>query len=461
MNLNPYHPFSHDDRIYLINTEKMTAIEINEDIAALLEFVSNNPELAVTPESESEIGRLELANYENSPSREKVPGKAILVTHIALFITQECNLKCTYCYVDGGNYGSGGDMTREVAFRSVNWLIEQSKDMKKLDIAFFGGEPLLNFTLMKEVVQYAQKRGEESCKEFGFNITTNASLLNNEMITFLKENKIKPLISFDGPKEIQDTQRPFKNGKRSSYDVIAPKIKKLLEILPDSQCRATIVGSTNLLAVDKALSEIGFRSKYLTAVSWPLFNNNDTPLPNRDLAGMFNRAEAEAQDLLTGIKERNLERLNGLKDSGVLFFSLEGFVNGQKRFFPCGAGRSHMAVSCSGDVYLCHRFVGSKAHRLGNIFSGDLDRDIYQTSALQFQDECKNCFAKYLCAGGCYHDNLGTTGSIFEPNKDMCALMRCSVELAAVICSQLSDDDKTYLVKEKIIVKKTCPFDLF
>lgn len=352
-------------------------------------------------------------------------------------------------------------MRRATAFRSVDWLIEQSEDKKTLRISFFGGEPLLNFSLMKEVVHYALKRGRETGKEFEFGLSTNASLLDDEKITFLKEHKIIPLISFDGPKELQNKHRPFKNGK-GSYDVCMLKIKKLLEVLPESRCRATIVGSSDPLAVDKALCAIGFGTRYLSVASRSLFNSeNKNHLPERDLTKMLNRAQAEAMELLVAIRERNTGKLNSLKHSGVLISRLNRFINGQKRFFPCGAGRASVAVSYSGDVYLCHRFVGFDGQRLGNIFSGDLNREIYQTRTLQFQHKCLSCFAKYLCAGGCYHDNLGTTGSIFQPNEDMCALIRRSAELAAAICSQLSEEDKTYLAKENIIPKKTCPLDLF
>lgn len=462
MKLKSYHIVKHDDGVCLINTEKMAAVVINENTAALLEFVSKNPGCVITPEATSLLEKLDLIDKNDRKlSRKKASLKAVPLASIALFVTQECNLRCIYCYGDGGSYGSGGNMTRDTALRSVDWLIEQSEDKKKLSISFFGGEPLLNFNLMKEVVEYALKRGKESSKEFNFCLTTNALLLDDEKITFLKEHKIIPLVSFDGPKELQDTQRPFKNGK-GSYDAIMPKIRKLLEVVPESVCRTTIVGNTDPLIVDNFLREIGFDARSLLVASRSLFDKeHDSHLTDVALAGMLNRTEAEAQELRAGIRARDTDKLNKLKDSGLLTGNLEGFINGQKKLFPCGAGRASVAVSRSGDVYLCHRFVGSEDQKCGDIFSVDLEREIYQTSALQFQDECASCFAKYLCAGGCYHDNLGTTGSIFEPNKDMCVLIRRSAELAATICSQLSEDDKTYLVKEKIIAKKTCPFDLF
>ena len=462
MKFYPYHIFRHNNTICLINTEKMTAFDINENDVALLDFVSKNSRSTVTPEAISLLGKLDLIDKKlRKPSQKEASSKAVPVTNIALFITQECNLKCIYCYGDGGSYGSGGDMTRETAYRAVDWLIEQSEDVKKIGITFFGGEPLLNFTLLKRVVQYALKRSKETGKEFEFGLSTNASLLDDEKISFLKEYKIIPLVSFDGPKELQNTNRPFKDGK-GSYDASVQKIKKLLEVLPESSCRATIVGSTDPLAVDNALREIGFATRYLSVASRSLFDDeNNNHFPERDITGMLKRAKAEALELLVAIREHNTEKLNSLKNSGVLVSRLQRFINRERRFFPCGAGRASVAVSCSGDIYLCHRFVGFNGQMLGNIFSGDLDREIYQISALKFQDECSNCFAKYLCAGGCYHDNLGKTGSVFKPDENMCDLIRHTTELAATICSRLSEGDKAYLIEKKIIAEKKCPFDLF
>jgi len=462
MRLKPYHTFKHNSGISLINTEKMEVAGINENTAALLEFVSKNQGCVVTPEDALVLEKLELIDKDEwKPSMKKMPPEPVPIANIALFVTQECNLRCIYCYGSGGSYGSGGYMTRGTAFRSVDWLIEQSESKKKLKISFFGGEPLLNFTLMKDVVQYALKRGNESGKEFDFGLTTNATLLDDGNIAFLKEHKINPLVGFDGPKELQDRQRPFQSGK-GSYDAIMPKIKKLLEVLPESECRATIVGNTDPLAVDNFLHEIGFSATSLLVASRSLFDEeHDRCLSEGTLPGMLNRMETESRNLREAIKGRDTDKLKKLRRSGLLVGSLEAFVNGQKKLFPCGAGRASVAVSCSGDVYLYHRFVGFKDYKLGNIFSGDLKREIYQTSPLKLQNKCANCFAKYICAGACYHDNLGKTGSIFEPNEDRCALVKRSVELAAVICSQLNEEDKTYLTNEEIIAKKTCPFDLF
>ena len=155
-------------------------------------------------------------------------------------------------------------MTSDTAKKAVDWLIEQSGKIKKLAITFFGGEPLMNFPLMKEIVDYTKSVKKEKEKEFTFDIITNLSLLDEEKLIFLKENKITPLVSFDGAKEIQDKQRPLKNKKCSSYDTTLPKIKKLLSVIPDVPCRATLLEDTDPAKIRETLLEISFSKIHIT-----------------------------------------------------------------------------------------------------------------------------------------------------------------------------------------------------
>lgn len=194
MLLKPYHIFAYKGSIYLLNVEEMKAYQIDENTSTALQRISLDSDFALSPEMEEELGRLELVAPEGQGGKKRAASRPnpAPIRNIALFITQNCNLSCTYCYGDGGGYGSSGHMEPGTARRAVDWLIEQSGEVKKLGISFFGGEPFLNFPLMKEVVAYAQRRAEETGKEFEFGVTTNASLLDEKKITFLKENKVMP-----------------------------------------------------------------------------------------------------------------------------------------------------------------------------------------------------------------------------------------------------------------------------
>jgi len=462
MQINPYHIFFYNNEFYLINAEKLSTVIVEEKVAKILKSIIKKKSQNILRENYSILNDFGLIT--NGNSKIVVNNKPKInppITHLTLFVSQKCNLKCIYCYGEGGEYGNEGLMNSKISTEAVDWLISQSKGKKQLGISFFGGEPLLNFSLIKQTVKYAKKQGDKNNKDFEFGITTNATLLNNDKIDFLKCYNIIPIISFDGTKNLQDQQRPFKNGK-GSYDCVYKNIITLLEHLPDSICRATLIDNTNHNYVEKALQEIGFRRIQLTVASPSLFENEVDI--RRNIAGMLMSLNKQALDILKSVKNRNTEYLKKIKHSGVgwhLCRMVEQFINKQKRYFACGAGRSGVAISAIGDIYLCHRFVGQEKYCLGNVFDKSIQRDLYQSSPVKHNIKCIECFAKYFCAGGCYHDNLGMTGSIFSPARDMCSFMRNLTSYAGMISCKLKKEDIEYLVNNKIILKKECLFDLF
>ncbi len=461
LQLNTHHVFQYDGNYFLINIGQMSACIIDEDVFKVLE---ERPKDAPLLEHGIREKLEKLALLPKSVTKPVMKHKIerFPISHVVLFVTQQCNMRCTYCYGNGGSYGSGGVMTSLTARKAVDWFIEQSRQLKKLHLGFFGGEPLLNFHLIREVIHYANERGQECNKQFAFGIATNGLLLDDEKIAFFKDHGITPHISIDGPKELQDTQRPLENGK-GSYDIIAPRIKKLLKGIPDTPCRATVVETADPVAVDNALREMGFKHRIVVVASQSLFetSENNTGELYRNFSAMHDKIESEVKKFLAALKSRDVNTLKELSCCGHLAYFIQQFVNNHKKHFHCGAGKAMVAVSCSGDVYLCHRFVGMEEQRLGDIFSGTVERETYLNSHLKPSSKCTTCYARYICVGGCYHDNLGITKSIFEPAEDMCVLVRRSTEFAAAVCSHLSDEDKEYLFKEKIINKKACLTDLF
>jgi uncharacterized protein len=468
MQITPYHIFDHENEAFLINAEQLSAFVVDKKIADILKLIDKKKSQSVFYENYpilKDIGLITDVSSKKiviSNHQKKHPS----ITHIALFVSQQCNLNCIYCYGDGGQYGNEGLMNSNVATKAVDWLISQSKEKKQLGISFFGGEPFLNYSLIKSVVKYAKKQGDKNSKYFEFGITTNATLLDNDKIDFMKRNRINPVISFDGSKDLQDKQRPFKNGN-GSYDTVYYKIKKLLGHLPDSICRATIIDSAEQGHVETKLQETGFKRIELTVASPSLFDietNIKRNVAKRNVAGLIECLNGQAASILRSVKNRNTEYLKKIKYSGLgwhLCRMIEQLINKQKRYFACGAGKSGVAISVDGKVYLCHRFVGIEKYCLGNVFENTLQRDIYQTSPIRQNRKCINCYAKYFCAGGCYHDNLGMTGSIFSPPGDMCSLMRKLASYAGMIKSKLNDEDMKYLINGNIVAQKKCLFDLY
>lgn len=456
----PFHLFQHQGNHYVINIEGMQACAVNETTAHALNMIVTEPEILLTSGMEEEVKQLGLISEVGDKSKKTAKKESVPVVYIGLFLTQSCNLKCVYCYGDGGEYGTGGIMDEQTAFQAVDWLIDQSGKMKQVHIGFFGGEPFLNFPLMKAVVAYAKKRAQEMGKEVDFHATTNATLLDDDKIAFIKEQPISIMVSFDGPREIQDVQRPYANGK-GSYDSTIPKIIKLLAAVPETPGHAVIVGNTDPQLVKDALQQIGFAEVSMVPASQSLFTGELAERKSaRDIQNLLQVLEQEAKTWLCLTQSRDSEALKSLrvKKSG-LYQGLVSLLHNSKKQHACSAGRGMVGVSSLGDVYLCHRFVGKEEYKLGNVFGKDLNREEYLKSPTTENEMCAACFARYYCAGGCKHDNLSSCGSIATPSEDMCRLRCRELELAATIICSLEPEEQAFLVEEQILPLKPCPLD--
>ncbi|MBW4054615.1 MAG: nif11-like peptide radical SAM maturase [Proteobacteria bacterium] len=460
--IKPYHLFHHQGRSYVINVEGMSASTIDAATAEVLQQITSGEILSLDSGAEDHLKKLGLlVDVSKQPPKVKkdINKDPMPVVNLSLFLTQSCNLKCVYCYGDEGKYGSGGNLDEKTAFQAVDWLLEQSGKIKKLHIGFFGGEPFLNFPMMKTVVEYARNRVQELGKDIEFNTTTNATLLGDEQIAFIKEHKIRVMVSFDGTKELQDAQRPFANGQ-GSYDNTLPRIKKLLEAVPATPGHAVIVGATDPKIVKDAMQEIGFAEVSVVPASQSLLAGEpDTTQSARDTQETFQSLEQEADTWIDLVGKRDDESLKKLKNKSGLYHALLTLLHNSKQRHACGAGLGLAAVSCAGDIYLCHRFVGRDEYKMGNVFEKGLNREEYLKSPTTESAVCAACFAKYYCAGGCKHDNAGSCGSIATPAEDICRLKCRELELAASIVGRLGIEERAFLVKQDIFPPKPCPLD--
>ncbi len=455
----PWHQFRHDDRNYVINIGDMRAAVIDDDLARLLARLADEPGITLDASRTGQLARLGLL-AEAAPAQaaagKQVPAPP--VTNVALFLTQSCNLCCVYCYGDGGGYGTGGVMTEQTARRTVDWLIEQSGRMKRIRLGFFGGEPFLNFPLLRTVVAYATRRARETGKEIEFHATTNGTLLSDDSIAFLAEHAVRVTVSFDGPRDVQDAQRPFADGS-GSYAAIVPGLRKLLTVLPETGGHAVLTGTNDPRRIREAMQDIGFRAITIVPSSVPLHPGAGTALPPRDMTALFRHFAEEAALWGTLIRNRDSDALRKLKATGLLRTAVTALVQQKRQYHACGAGREMVGVSCTGDVYLCHRFVGQDGYKLGNVFDGELAREQYGRSPATFVPACAACFARYHCAGGCKYENVSASGSPFVPSADICRLRCREFEMAAVVSSGLSADDRVFLAEHDIIPPRPCPLD--
>lgn len=437
--------------------------KITEELMKFLEESGENPDLSsIKPELMEELKKIKFIKNDIyiEPSMDNMPEKAKnpVIKNISLFISQSCNLNCLYCYGGGGEYGEKGFMDEPTAFRTIDWFIEQSEKEKKLSVSFFGGEPLLNFPLIKKTISYCEEKEKECNKKFEFFITTNGTLLSDEIISYGKEKNIGFLISFDGPKDIQDYNRPSKEGDFSSYDEAVRGIKKLLSEIPKVNVRATIYGDSDVEYVTDFLSDMGFETYHFVKASESPHNTSSEKINMASTEKIITYHRKKGKEIVEAVKKRDVDKIKKLKLSRFFHKYILREPVGRKNFF-CGAARNYGAVSASGDVYPCHRFVGLKEYKIGNIYSNDLSRDDHLKPLVFTVEKCIKCPVKYFCGGNCINEHMGASGSIFEPSEDVCRIARTLSEMAVYVSAELDKSDIAWLEGEKIIPEIPCYFD--
>ena len=450
MPVQPFHVFTTGGATYLHDIEGRHCSRITEGEAEALRSLSaKGREEELSPEEAALLSRYGLRD--GAPA--VTPGSTdVTVRSVTLLTTHACNFKCTYCY-EFSNFAQPhskpGKMSLETAKRTVDWLIETSGDEEELSLGFFGGEPLMNFPLIAQAVEYAKEQGAAHGKRFRFSMTTNGSLLTDEIIAFLQRHEIKTTISMDGGKAVQNAQRPMLNG-RDSYETVRPRALKLLKVMPSTSCQATLCGDTDPREVKRDLAAMGFRRIGLTNVTPATPGEGQQAGDGLWSARAMTRLlDEEAAALRRAVRERDAEAIR--TPHNYLCQRVGTFLTGEVKEHHCGAGKASVAVANSGDIYLCHRFADLREYRLGHIDDGKLERAPYQEKPVGSVAACSSCFSRYHCPGGCYHDNLNNTGSVFEPNQRLCDVSRHMTELAAAISADLSDDDVAFLVAERLV----------
>ena len=370
------------------------------------------------------------------------------VVNIFLFLAQACNMHCVYCYGNAGEYGHRGVMSEETALASVEWLMENSLDAKKIYVTFFGGEPLLKFPLMKQVIAYAKEQAATRGKDVKFNLTTNATLLTNKVITFLKAEQINPLISFDGPAEIQNRQRPFKNG-RGSYNRVYANVQKLRAVISNLTARATVYGDGDPFAIRQEMEKAGFIDCRLSLTK-PAFlqgvtRSEDKTARQEAAERMLTYRRSEAVRLFSAITKRTLDTAGPSVELAIL----SGLVDGHKRYIGCGIGRGMHAVSVNGDIYPCPCFVGMEDTRLGHIRDyqvGEINN--YHRAVVDNLPVCRACWVRYFCGGGCFYNNHASTGDMHRPDLVFCHGMKIMCEDLIHGWCKLNESDKAWMRKQ-------------
>lgn len=354
-----------------------------------------------------------------------------VVKALCLHIAHDCNLACRYCFAEEGEYhGRRALMSYEVGKEALDFLIANSGNRKNLEVDFFGGEPLMNFQVVKDLVAYGREQEKIHNKKFRFTLTTNGVLLNDDIMEFANKEMSNVVLSIDGRKEVNDKMRPFRNGA-GSYDLIIPKFKKFADSRNQTNyyVRGTFTHNNLDFAEDvKHLAELGFKQISVEpVVAQP---EEEYSLKVEDLSKCMEEYDKLAKYIIETRKEG--------KWFNFFHFMLDlsGGPCVAKRLSGCGSGTEYLAVTPWGDLYPCHQFVGEEEYLLGNVYEGVKATEIreeFKCSNVYSKSKCKNCFAKFYCSGGCSANAYKFHGDINDAYDIGCELQRKRVECAIMI----------------------------
>ena len=401
------------------------------DAAVVAEFAAEFGETAVR-ETLEELHALMAAGQLFSPDAEIPPVFAAkpIVKSLCLHIAHDCNLRCGYCFASTGSFGHDrGLMSPEVACRAVDFLLEHGGSRKHAEIDFFGGEPLLNMETVRAAVAHIRKREAETGKIFNLTLTTNAVLLSQENLDFLNQENIQLILSIDGRREVHDRMRPFAGGA-GSYDKVLANMHKAVDSRQGANYYAR--GTYTAYNLDFAADVLALADEGFGRLSVEPVVAKDAPygLCEEQLPELFAQYDLLAAEYLRRHREGN----------GFDFFHFNvDLENGPcltKRLSGCGAGHEYYAVTPDGDLYPCHQFVGRDDFKVGTVFAGidqpDLCDEFRQAHVLT-KPECRRCWARFYCSGGCHANAEAFHGSIHQPYELGCELQKKRLECAIAV----------------------------
>ncbi|MGE5626489.1 MAG: thioether cross-link-forming SCIFF peptide maturase [Solirubrobacterales bacterium] len=357
---------------------------------------------------------------------------------LCLNIAHDCNLRCSYCFADEGEYrGAKGLMSAETGKKAIDFVIEKSGPRKHIEVDLFGGEPLMAFDNVKEIVEYAKSMEKKHNKTIRFTMTTNATLLNDEIMDYLDKNMGNIVLSIDGRKDVNDNVRVRADGT-GSYESIIPKIKKMVEIRDKSKqyyARGTFTRKNTDFFMDiMHLADEGFDEISIEPVVLP--ESDPLSIREEDLPVIFEQYDKLYEEMLKRHKEGNEFKFYHFN------IDLQGGPCVYKRISGCGAGHEYVAITPQGDIYPCHQFVGNEKFKMGTLENGELNQEIareFKNAHIYNKPECRKCWARFYCSGGCQANNYNFNGDMHIPYSIGCKMQKKRIECSIALKSNIME----------------------
>lgn len=424
------HVFSYKNYNYIYDSGSGSLHECDRDTAEYLKAKCEGGKMPLLSkekiaEIEADINALKEKGLLFAEEVKAAPVKSHEIKALCLHICHDCNLRCRYCFADEGAYHAEREfMSLDTAKSAIDFLLKNCGNRKVLEVDFFGGEPLMCLDTIKKTVEYAKAEAEKRGKKFLFTTTTNALLLDDEAIDFFNREMENVVLSLDGRKEVHDAIRKTKNGK-GSFDFVIENIKKFVRSRGDKHyyVRGTFTSKNLDFSKDVIfIADNGFDSISMEPVVTDI---DDLQIKDSHLDTICKEYEVLCDEYL----KRHIE------GKGFNFFhfniDLEGGTCLQKRVSACGAGNEYFSVVPNGDIYPCHQFAGNKDFLMGNVRDGIARKDIreqFAENSLFTRKDCDNCFAKFICSGGCSANNYNFMGDTNKPYPVTCAMMKKRIE---------------------------------
>ncbi len=378
-----------------------------------------------------------------------VPSAGTLV----LMLTYACNMACRYCCQGEIPDTEQFELPEEIARKSIDWLISVSGNNPEVGLGFMGGEPFMKFQLMKSLTSYAREKTRKAGKSLKIGAMTNGLLLTDEIIDFIASNTMQLTVSFDGPLSLQNANRVLKDGT-PSYEKIVPNLLRLTSRCPFVSVRPTVFADENLDEVFAECRRLGFRECRLATVSSSLLPDgiqNDESTATDALIAHITR---QADRLIAASENRDKPAVSMIAFDAVFREAVKDVVIAndelrppRRRWFSCGAGRSFLTVDVRGNIFPCPRFMALPAYCMGSVLDGTFEHGDLKKSLVLEGEECRECWARHLCGGGCIVEHVSGTGSMFRANPHTCRLRKSKYEQAIRVACSLDTPSLEFMMK--------------